>query len=107
MTIIPNNIGPLVLYSEDRAKPFDSRLSDRFQRFPISELAVPRSGMCVVYADAYWAVDKDDNVFIFERTSPQCNRDPLVAARMRTHPDMIGYRQIAFMAVPCRVSDYV
>lgn len=79
---------------------------DPWNRMPLMELTTQKAGLCNVILNAWWWIDKDDNVFFYRRTSPQCNSSREVAMKTKTHPDMAQLVQLPFASFKINPHDY-
>lgn len=49
----------------------------KITRIPINKVVAPREGQLTCIMDAYWVVDNDDNILLYNG-SLQCNRQELI-----------------------------
>lgn len=79
-----------------------------WSRIPVADLEEPKQGgLHMVYRNSWWAVDVENRVFFFKRSSPQCNSNRAIVERLKTHPDMVGVVQIPLAMWPVSINDYV
>ncbi len=76
-------------------------------KIKIEEVDKPKSGMFMIYIDAYWVVTPDNEILLYKGTSPQCNQNPRLVERFQRglYPEC-GVRQLPIIYLPIDPKDF-
>ena len=79
-------------------------------KVPLDELTTPKGGLCQVYKDRWWSLEKAGNaVFYKSMHSPQCNQNKALVDRLMTVERGYEVGEVVFIPwafVRVNASDY-
>ena len=76
-------------------------MKERYVRYPLAELILPRSGFLKCFIDYWWAVTEDDQVLFYRKKfhSPQCNSNKTIVERLCPRGTVPRFVPVAFLPV--------